>query len=201
MTIATNKPLTHAKVAKGDVRMIYEGRTWAQFKALQEGFENSGVRLSYYDETVEILRPGKAHEVFTGIIGFLIETFLFQQGVNFVLTGSMTQENETASAQADRSYEIEDRKLSIEINFTSGSLAKLKRYRALGIDEVWIWNDGVLEIYQLLLSGYQKVERSAIPALSELDLDVMQACILVGETSTLEAGKKLLAAHSNEQTA
>lgn len=198
MTVATNRPLTHVKVAKGDVRTIYEGRTWAQFKALQEGFENSGVRLSYYDETVEILMPGKAHEVFTGIIGFLIETFLFQQGVNFIPTGSMTQENEKASAQADRSYEIQNRKLSVEINFTSGNLAKLNRYQALGVDEVWIWDDGVLAVYQLMPDGYQPVERSAIPVLSGLNLDVLQACILMGETSTLEAGKKLLAAHGND---
>ncbi|CAN5700268.1 hypothetical protein BH23CYA1_BH23CYA1_16990 [soil metagenome] len=61
--------------------------------------------------------------------------------------------------------------------------------------EVWFWEGGVLEVYHLQNSGYEKVHRSLIPALFSLDLRVLSECILVGETSRIEAGKQLLAAH------
>ena len=80
------------------------------------------MRLSYYNGVVGILMPGAAHELFTGLIGFLIETFLFQHDIDFKPTGSMTQEKAgAASAQADSSYEIQGFRLFIKINFTRGT--------------------------------------------------------------------------------
>ena len=199
MTTATRPSPIKVETAKGDVRTTQQGRTWEQFKFLQKGFENSrGLRLSYYDGVVGILMPGVAHELFTGLIGFLIEAFLFQRNIDFKPTGSMTQEKAgAASAQADRSYEIQGFKLSVEINFTSEDISKLQRHQALEVNEVWVWEDGVLGVYHLSSQGYEQVSRSLIPALSVLDLEVMAECILIGETSSLEAGKKLLAAHAN----
>lgn len=196
MTTTTSRLSSEVKAAKGDVRTTQHNRSWEHLRHLQKGFENTGIRLFYYDRTIEILMPGKAHEIFTGIIGFLIETFLFQQDVDFTPTGAMTQENSKASAQADRSYEVQGLKLSVEVNFTSGDVSKLKRYQALEVNEVWLWEDGILEVYHLKSDGYEKVQRSLIPALSSIDLQVMSQCILVGEVSVLEATKKLLAAHS-----
>ncbi|MGI8934622.1 MAG: Uma2 family endonuclease [Phormidesmis sp.] len=197
MKAATRSTSTRVEIARGDVLTIQQGRTWEQFKHLQKGFENSrGIRLFYFDGTVEILMPGKAHELFQSIIGFLIETFLFQRELEFEPTGSMTQEKaEIASVEADESYEIQGFRLSIEVNFTSGDVTKLSRYQALAVHEVWFWEGGVLEVYHLKNSGYEKVHRSLIPALSSLDLRVLSECILVGETSRIEAGKQLLAAH------
>ncbi len=55
---------------------VYHSRTWEQFKHIQKGLEGTpGVRLFYYEGTVEILMPGLSHEVFKKIIGYLIETF------------------------------------------------------------------------------------------------------------------------------
>ncbi|MGB7247960.1 MAG: Uma2 family endonuclease [Phormidesmis sp.] len=199
MTIATRSSPTQVEIFNGDVRMLQQGRTWAQFKHLQKGFENSrGIRLFYFEGTIEILMPGKAHELFKSIIGFLIETFLFHQEVEFEPTGFMTQEEEgIASAEADESYTIQGLRLSVEVNFSSGDASKLLRYQALGVNEVWIWEDGVLAVYHLQPSGYKKTDQSLIPALSSLDLNVLSECILVGETSRIEAGKRLLAASSD----
>lgn len=191
MTTATRPSPIKVETAKGDVRTTQQERTWEQFESLQKGFENSrGVRLSYYNGVVGILMPGAAHELFTGLIGFLIETFLFQRNVDFKHTGSMTQEKAgAASAQSDRSYEIQGFKLSVEINFTSGDISKLQRYQALEVNEVWVWEDGVLEVYHLDSQGYEQVSRSLIPALSVLDLEIMAECILIGETSSLKPVK------------
>jgi Uma2 family endonuclease len=195
MTIATS-PI-QIETGQGDIRTLQWGRTWEQFKHLQKGFENTrGVRLFYYNGTIEILMPGEAHELFKSIIGFLIETFLFNRSIEFKPTGSMTQEKEgVASAEADESYEIEGLKLAIEVNFTSGDVSKLGRYEALGVHEVWIWEDGLLAVYHLQSGRHEKVSHSLIPALATIAPQVMSECILMGETSRIQAARQLLATY------
>jgi Uma2 family endonuclease len=199
MTVTLSPSPIQVETGRGDIRTIQWGRTWEQFKHLQMGFENTrGVRLFYYDGTIEILMPGEAHELFKSIIGFLIETFLFHRTIEFKPTGSMTQEREgVASAEADESYEIEGLKLAIEVNFTSGDVSKLRRYEALGIHEVWIWEDGVLGIYHLVSGRHEKVDHSLIPALSAIVPQVLGECILMGETSRILAARKLLDAYAD----
>ena len=197
MTVATIRPSTSVEVARGDVLSIHPDRTWEQFKCLQKGFENvQRVKLFYYDGTVEILMPGQAHELFKKIIAILIEQFLISKRIEFKPTGSMTREKEgIASSEPDESYEIQNFTLAVEVNFTSGDISKLAQYQAFGVNEVWIWEDGILEVYCLGSNGYDRVERSLIPAFSGLDMQLMSQCILVGETSMLEAIDKLLGAN------
>jgi Uma2 family endonuclease len=123
-----------------DQRILHSG-TWEQFKFIQKGFEGSPVRLFFHDHTIEILMPGRDHETFASIIGYLVTTFLVEQGIFFQPTRSMTQEKAgVVSAQADESYCIGTVKplpdLAIEVVLTSGSVSKLARYQALGIPEV-----------------------------------------------------------------
>ena len=197
MTIATRTSSIEVAIGKGDVRTIQRGKTWAQFEYLQKGFEDTrGVKLFYYNETIEILMPGAAHELFKKIIAILIEVFLLDRKIEFEPTGSMTQKREgVAAAEADESYEIQGAKLCVEVNFTSGDESKLDCYQELGVDEVWFWNDGVLAVYSLQSDGYQKVRRSQIPSLAPIDLEIMAQCILIGETSRLEAVERFRSAH------
>ncbi len=175
-----------------DQRIVHHG-TWEQFKFIQKGFEGSPeVRLFYYDGAIEILSPGREHEIFVSIIGYLVTTFLTEKGIFFQPTRSMTQEKEgVVSAQADESYCIGSVKsipdLSIEVVFTSGGISKLERYKALGVPEVWFWEDGLLKLYHLRDGSYEPIERSQLPGLSELDLDLLRRCILMAETDAGEA--------------
>lgn len=168
-----------------DQRIVLQG-TWEKFKLIQQASaESAGVRLAYDNGTIEILMPGREHEVFSHIIGYLLTTFLLEQGIQFQPTGSMTQEVEgVASAQADQSYCIGESKqipdLSIAIVFTSGS-NKLARYQALGVPEVWFWQDGVLNLYHLQDVGYERIKRSELPRLNQLDIDLLQCCVTTFE--------------------
>jgi Uma2 family endonuclease len=176
-----------------DQQIVHHGRSWGQFKLIQKGFEDSpGVRLFYYNGTVEILMPSREHEVFGRVIGFLVATFLIKKGIFFQPTGAMTQEKEgEVSAQADESYCIGLAKpipdLSIEVVFTSGGITKLNRYRALGVAEVWFWQDGALELYHLRSAGYEQIERSELEGLQDLDIDLLRRCVLMAETDAGEA--------------
>jgi Uma2 family endonuclease len=172
---------------KSDQRIIHQG-TWAQFKLIQQGFNGSaGIHLSYYNETIEIFMPGQDHEMFARMIGYLLMTFFSEKGIFFKPTGAMTQEKPgIVSVQADESYFLGKVKsipdLSIEVIFTSDSISKLERYRALGVREVWFWEDGLLSIYALEKEGYCCHDRSQLPELESLNIDVLKRCILLSET-------------------
>ena len=196
---------THSQGESPDVpeqRIIYSDRTWEQFKLLEQGLEGlTGLRLFYFDGKVEILMPGRNHELFTEVIALLIQVFLLARGLEFTPTGSMTREEEgSGSAEPDKSYEFGELKLAIEVIVTSGSIKKLDLYKVLGFHEVWFWEDGLLVIYHLRNEAYEKVDRSQIPELAEVKLDVLSQCILIGETSRVQACKEFLAAHPNGST-
>ncbi|MEB3291525.1 MAG: Uma2 family endonuclease [Synechococcales bacterium] len=180
-----------------DKRQIHPHRTWEQFKLLQKGLEHSaGVRLFFFQGTVEVLMPGRYHEIFKKIIASLLEAFLLDHEIAATPTGSMDREAEgMAAAQPDESYEIGDFKLVIEVIVSHGAIAKLELYKTLTIDEVWFWEDGILSLYHLLNGQYQRVDRSQIPALAQLDITVLTQCILMGETQWNQAVKTLRSAH------
>ena len=179
--------MTQTLTKPTDQRIVLQG-TWEHFKHLQKGYEEiSRAKLTYYNGTIEILMPGEDHATFTQVIGYLIVTFLIDRGIPFKPTGDKTQEREgEVSAQADQSYWIGSLKpipdLAIEVVFTSGNAGKLPKYRALGVSEVWFWEDGTLALYHLRQDGYQRIDQSELPGLEALDLDLLKQCILIGET-------------------
>ncbi len=136
--------------------------------------------------------PGRDHEVFKSLIALLIGIFFEETGVELEPMGSMTQEHEgMASVQADESYCIGASKpipdLSIEVVFTSGGPNQLQRYQALGVPEVWFWQDGVFSLYRLRDPDYEPIDHSQIPELAALDFGLLSRCVPMGETSRLEA--------------
>ncbi len=104
----------------------------------------------------------------------------------------MTQEKEReVSAQADQSFCLGSIKpipdLSIEVVVTSGGIDKLARYQALGVPEVWFWQDGVLTVYRLRPQGYELADRSGLEGLQDLDLTLLSRCVLMAETDAGDA--------------
>jgi Uma2 family endonuclease len=174
-------------------RLLTIQGSWEHFLLIKQGFEqNSGARLFYYDGTIEILTPGQLHEIFASLIGCLLMNFLAAQKIAFVPTRSMTQERSgVAAVQSDESYCLGSAKpipdLAIEVVFTSGGVNKLERYKALGVREVWFWEDGTLQLYHLREHEYEQVSQSELVELQKLDLELLKRCILIGETDAGEA--------------
>jgi len=175
--------------------IVHSDITWQQFALIRAGFANStNIRLAYYKGTIEIFMPGRDREVFSRLIGFLIGLFCLETGIEFESTGSTTYErNGEVSVQADESYCFGESKpvpdLVIEIIFTSGSSNKLQRYLALGVPEVWFWQDGVFDLYRWRGNHYDKISRSEIPQLATLNIDLLARCVLMGQTSQLESAR------------
>ena len=200
MTQALEKP----KSSEDKVAVYYD-RTWEQFKHIQKGLEGSpGVQLCFYEGVVEVFMPGQPHEIFKKAIAALLEAFFFEWNIRIIPTGSVTQEQEgVASAQADESYCFGEVKpipdLSIEVIFTSGSIAKLQRYQALSVPEVWLWEDELLTLHHLGETGYTRIYRSQRPELANLDIELLSRCVLIGETDWLEAMRTFRKALSSGQ--
>ena len=176
-----------------DQHLVCSGVSWEQFKLIQTGFANSkGVRFFYHEETIEIIMPSRAHEFNKTIIGFLIELFCLESNIEFEPRDSMTQQREgEVSIEPDESYCFGTSKsipdLAIEVIFTSGSPKKLQRYLALEIPEVWFWQDGIFSLYHLRKDNYEAIAQSEILQLKELDIDLLTHCVLIAQTSRLEA--------------
>ena len=196
MTLATDdRPSKIASIAvqTSADRFITIKGDWAHFKLIQKGCEqNSGTRLFYFDGMIEIFMTGRSHELFSHIIGHLLTCFLAYQGIYFFPFGTADQEREgIAASQPDQSYcfgtvkPIPD--LSIEVVFTSGGVEKLQRYRSIGVPEVWFWEDGTLTLYHLRGDNYERIEKSELEELKDLDVSILKRHIMMGETNVGEA--------------
>jgi Uma2 family endonuclease len=196
MTVATDdrpRQFGSNAVQTSADRFITIKGDWAHFKLIQKGCEqNSGTRLFYFDGTIEILMTGRSHELFSHLIGNLLSFFLAYQGIDFFPFGTADQEKEgVAASQPDQSYcfgtvkPIPD--LSIEVVFTSGGVSKLQRYKAIGVPEVWFWEDGTLTLYHLRGEEYERIEKSELEELKDLDVSILKMHIMMGETNVGEA--------------
>lgn len=182
-----NRPFPIIERPTQDDRVLIQGG-WDHFKLIRQGCAlTSGARLFYFDGTIEIVMPGCFHEIFSHAIGVLLTNFLAHQGILFFAIGSADQEREgIAAAQPDQSYCIGSQKaipdLSIEIVFSSGGIRKLDRYKAIGVPEVWFWEDGTLMLYRLREQGYESIDRSELEELQDLDLAIFKRHIMMAET-------------------
>jgi Uma2 family endonuclease len=167
-------------------RLLFEGLTWREFKAVEQLLDRPGYRLSFLDGILEIREmPGEPHETVKKRIAALLEMFLLMAGFDFTPTGSMTLENEAVGVkrEADESYKLApDRRLpdlAIEVVFSSGGINKLEVYKRLKIKEVWFWEDGVLEFYHLRGEGdsldYEPIVNSE--EVKGIDRDLLSRCI------------------------
>lgn len=144
--------------------------TWEQLEELDRSLENfPGVKLVYLDGTAEIMPISREHEDFKSTIARLLEAYMDEKDIRFYKRGSPSlgsQELGTRN-EPDESYNLEAPKpypdLVIEVVVTSGGVDKLEGYRRMGVQEVWCWEDGVLDIYHLRRDQrdqYEKLDHS-----------------------------------------
>jgi Uma2 family endonuclease len=183
------------KVAKP---LIFSGVSWQEFKIIEPILDQSGIRLSYLDGTLEVTEmPGRTHETIKKRIAALVEAYLDFLGIEYTPTGSMTLESEElrVKREADESYELgldRDRPdLAIEVVVTSGGISKLLAYQRLKIAEVWFWEKDMLSIYILATDGYQLSEKSI--GLPDLDIVMLVDCIkLTNHTDAVKRFRQAL---------
>jgi Uma2 family endonuclease len=164
-------------VGTADQRIIMHGVRWDQFEAiLALRGDVAGPRMTYLHGELELMSPSRNHESIKTLLARMVELYALEKGIELSGYGSWTLRNapKERALEPDECYIIGDTclkdtpDLAIEIIWTSGGLDKLEVYRALGVEEVWLWRDGTIRMYRLSGEHYSDLTHSlAFP-----DLDV-----------------------------
>jgi Uma2 family endonuclease len=166
-----------AAAAAVDQRMVLYNVRWKDYVILREALDTPGLRMTYCEGTLELMRPSRTHELNKTTIARLIEMYAVLRDLPLVGYGSTTfrLEAKERGAEPDECYRVgslmkegEFPDIVLEVIHTSPLLDKLNVYRGFGVPEVWLFKHGAFELYRLAGDAYERVERSGF--LSELDL-------------------------------
>jgi Uma2 family endonuclease len=155
--------------------------SWEKFEAIASLLEDTKIRLTYLDGTLDIMSPSPAHEQSKSTVGLLLEIYLRHIGRRFYTTGGYTlgSREEGARGEPDESYNLDFIKpipdIAIEVVITSGGVNKLEKYRRWGIPEVWFYQKQRVFIYHLHANKYEQIDRSEF--LPELNIDLLVRCL------------------------
>ena len=163
--------------------MTFFSRRWEDYeRVLEIRGDKSAPRISYLEGELEIMSPSKDHEGIKSFIGRLLEVWCIDRGIEVTPFGSWTlkEQKQDRGAEADECYIFgtaprERPQLAIEVEWSRGSIDKLRIYEKLGVDEVWIWRKGVIQVYALTGETFAKVERSRL--LPDLDLGLVASML------------------------
>lgn len=159
-----------------DQRVTLQDVTWADFEMiLAIRGDKGGVRMTYLDGVLELMSPSIDHEGIKKVIARLLEIYGLEMVIPLNGFGSWTLKRaiRARALEPDECYSIGVGRptrpdLAIEVIWTSGGIDKLEVYRGLGVGEVWMWRDGVIEIHVLAGDQYERRERSSV--FPDLDL-------------------------------
>lgn len=134
-------------------------------------------KVIYNQGTVKIMSPSSRHEIDKKMLGILVENYCLETGIYFYPLGSTTLKSQKKSKgiEPDQCYCLGSKKeipdLAIEVFVTSGGEETLEIYPALGVSEVWFWQNRQLKVYCLDNYEYFLQEKSQL--LPNLDLDLL----------------------------
>jgi Uma2 family endonuclease len=147
--------------------VVLRNTTWADYQRLLEmRGERAVPRLSFLEGVLELMTPSRTHEVVKSMIGRLVEAWCSEKGTDITAYGSWTIESKDSErgAEPDECYVLGDNPdpirpdLAIEVIWTSGSIDKLEIYRKLGVREVWVWRNDVIQVHALRGEHYVALE-------------------------------------------
>ncbi len=173
---------------KPESTTVLNGVRWETYQGLALDLgENPSKTLTYDQGILEIMTPLPEHEINKGFLGRLVQATTEVLGIDILSLCSTTlsREDLQKGIEPDKCYYITNEALmrgkinfdfkvdptpdlAIEIDITSSSLNRLSIYQALGVGEIWRFDDQDLFIYCLEEGGYKEHEFSQVlPILSK----------------------------------
>ena len=164
MLISEKLPINSTKLAQEDQLLLLTGATWSDYEKL-DSLENSHYLISYLNHEITIMSPGRNHERIGETIALLILAYCRKYDIPcFPFGRTRLEEKGLEGKEPDIAYAFVTDKnlpdLAVEVNFTSGSINDLTKYKYLKIKEVWIWQNREIKFYTLQEERYQEVEGS-----------------------------------------
>jgi Uma2 family endonuclease len=198
-------------------RVIFKNVSWEEFEAiLEELGDRRASRLAYSKGTLEIRMPLPKHEKAKAIIGDLVKILLEETEIDCENFASSTfkRKDMAQGIEPDDCFYIQnyaqmigkDRvdltidpppDLAIEVDVTSRT--QLDAYQALGVPELWRYEEGRLRIDVLVNGEY--VESEISPTFPDFPVPVIVQFVAqslsAGRSSTLRAFRKWVREHLN----
>jgi Uma2 family endonuclease len=178
-------------VHAGETRVVLDNVSWETFERLLDETSPQRGRFAYEEGTLEIMSPSREHEILKSNLGCLVEAYALELGIDMQVTGSTTlkRQMKKRGAEPDESYYVQNESvirgrrdvvlgrdpppdLVVEIQLTRSALDKLGIYAAMGVPEVWLWEEDALKVYWLSDLGryVEHRESRAFPRLPLPDL-------------------------------
>jgi len=187
-------------------RLLIPDVTWEQYETLlvDLGEDRHVPRISYWNQTLEIMAPLPEHERSIVVIADLVKVLLRLQRRPWESLRSTTfKQANLAGVEPDDCFYIQNQQavigkdridlaidpppdLAIESDVTSKT--KTEAYQAIGVPELWIYDSGQLTIYRFQAGTYLDSEISpTFPELSikELIPQVLQRAKEIGSSQAL----------------
>ena len=188
--------ITFSRKSDEDIIIALAKIPWEVYEAISETMgDASWCKFSYLDGVLELVANGEKYENFKGNIGDLIVYFCDDREIDYYNFGSKTEENKKAkvSKEPDVSYGFGDNKktidLAVEINYSSGSIKDLEKYKLLKIKEVWMWDkEENLAFFALENNQYSEIKTSKF--LAPLTPEIIRKCAILMREKTSIIGKK-----------
>ncbi len=165
--------IAQIKVEPGQ-RVTLDNISWQEFEEIIEDLgDRRHSHIAYYKGVLEFRMPLPGHERAKVLIGDLLKIILDELHLEWESLGSTTFKNKRMEAgiEPDDCFYIQNYQsmigkqrlnleidpvpdLAIEVDFTSAT--QVSAYEALGISEIWRYNQGKLEINILEQGEYTK---------------------------------------------
>ena len=173
----------HDDTTDSDHIVVLHDVSWEDYeRILKIRGEHSVPRISYLEGELELMTPSKDHEIIKSGIGCLFEDWCIDREIEITGVGSWTLKNkrQQRGAEADECYIFGTRErdrphLAIHVEWTDAGVDKLAIYEKIGVEEVWLWRKGVIEIYILKNGKFAKTRRSRL--VPELDIELLASML------------------------
>jgi len=199
--------VTKIKTTQG--RGVLHNISWQTYETiLAEMGDNRATRLTYDRGTLEIMTPLIPHEYNKRLIEKLIDNLAEELNLNLKSIGSTTckRQDLTRGVEPDSGFYIQNEPqmrhkrhldltqdpppdLVLEVDYTSASVDQLPIYSALGVPEVWRYDERVMQIYRLQQGIY--VPSMTSPTFANLPLteipQFLEESLRIGEIPMIRA--------------
>lgn len=198
-------------------RIIFKDVSWQEFEAiLEELGDRRASRLAYSKGTLEIRMPLPEHEVDKELVSDMVKILLEELEMDCECFGATTfkRQDMAQGIEPDQCFYIQNHvqmigkrrvdltidpppDLAIEVDVTSRT--QLDAYQALGVPELWRYEEGRLRIDVLVNGEY--VESEISPTFPNFPVSVIvqfvEQSLSAGRSSTLRAFRKWVREHLN----
>ena len=196
-----------------------ENVSWDEYEQLlDELIMRPGLRVTFNEGRVEIMRPTPEHEDYKDFIHDMVRLFSIELGIKTESRGSTTYKSRRGlkGAEPDFCFYVQNagaiigkRRIDlsvdpppdvvVEIDMSNDSLDKFPIYAAFGVPEIWRYDGKQARIYHLLNESYVEVDpRISFPILTAQTLtDFLEQSKTKGQSDALLAFREWVRAQKS----